>query len=136
VHRVLARQKTGDAKELGATSVHISQTERNSADAEKDSTLLKKMEFFQRQLAVRKPEAFDAIVVDVRSYGLVVELPKVMMTGLIHVSSLAGDFFQFDSVRLRFTGRKTRKTYQLGDKLEVIVCRVDAYKRQIDFAPA
>jgi exoribonuclease R len=35
-------------------------------------------------------------------------------------------FFQFDSVRLRFTGRKTRKTYQLGDKLEVIVCRVDA----------
>ena len=136
VHRILARHKTGDAAELGATSVHISQTERKSADAEKDSTLLKKMEFFQRQLAARKPEAFRAIVVDVRSYGLVVELPQVMVTGLIHVSSLAGDFFQFDSVRLRFTGRKTRKTYQLGDKLEVIVCRVDAYKRQIDFAPA
>ena len=136
VHRVLARHKTGDAGELSAVSVHISQTERNSADAEKDSTLLKKMEFFQRQLAARKPEAFDAIVVDVRSYGVVVELPKVMVTGLIHVSSLAGDFFQFDPVRLRFTGRRTRKTYQLGDRLEVIVCRVDAYKRQIDFVPA
>ena len=135
VHRALARHKIGDAKELAAVAVHISQTERTSADAEKDSTMLKKMEFFLRQLTSRKPDEFRAIVVDVRSHGLIVELPDVMVTGLIHVSALAGDFYQFDAARLAFTGRKTRRKFQLGDKLQVIVCRVDAYKRQLDFVP-
>ena len=107
-----------------------------SADAEKDSTMLKKMEFFQRQLVAKKPVEFRAIVVDVRTMGLFVELPDVMVSGLIHVSSLAGDFFQYDSVRLCFIGRKTKKKFALGDKLQVHVARVDAYRRQIDFVPA
>jgi ribonuclease R len=76
-----------------------------------------------------------AIVVDVRSYGLVVELPDSLVTGLIHVSALPDDFYQFDSTRLSFVGRRTRKRYKIGDRLQVIVARVDAYKRQIDFAP-
>ena len=135
VHRVLAREKIGNISELGETAAHISTTERTSADAERDSTQLKKMEYFQRQLATRKPDALRAIVVDVRSYGLVVELPDCMVTGLIHVSSLPDDFFQFDSVRLNFVGRKSRKVYKIGDVLKVIVSRVDAYKRQIDFVP-
>jgi len=97
--------------------------------------MLKKMEFFQRQLTVRKPQQFRAIVVDVRSYGLLVELPDCLITGLIHVSALPDDFYQFDSVRLSFVGRKTRKSYQIGAELNVIVCRVDAPKRQIDFVP-
>jgi ribonuclease R len=114
---------------------HISKTERISADAERDSTLLKKMEFFQRQLEAKRPEEFRAIVVDVRSYGLLIELPDILLTGLIHVSALPGDFFQFDSTRLSFVGRKTRRVYKTGDLLQVIVCRVDAYKRQVDFVP-
>ena len=76
-----------------------------------------------------------AIVVDVRSYGLVVELPDCLVTGLIHVSSLPDDFYEFDSTRLSFVGRRTRKIYKIGDVLKVIVSRVDAYKRQIDFVP-
>ena len=75
------------------------------------------------------------MVVDVRSYGLVVELPDCLITGLIHVSALPDDFYQFDPVRLNFVGRKTRKRYQIGDAIRVIVCRVDAPKRQIDFVP-
>ena len=135
VHRVLARQKAGSVGELGEIAAHISKTERVSADAEKDSTTLKKMEFFQRQLAARRPEEFRAIIVDVRSYGLVVELPDVLISGLIHVSALPDDFFEFDPTRLTFTGRRSRKRFKLGDELKVIVCRVDAYQRQIDFVP-
>ena len=141
VHRSLAAL-AGEARARGAKPVdlkqlaeHISKTERTSADAERDSTTLKKMEFFQRQLASKKPDAFRAIVVDVRSYGLMIELPDVLLTGLIHVSTLPGDFYQFDSTRLAFIGRKTRKRYKIGDVLQVIVCRVDAFKRQIDFVP-
>lgn len=135
VHRTLAHEKIGGIGELGEISAHISTTERTSADAEKDSTQLKKMEFFQRQLAARRPEEMRAIVVDVRSYGLVVELPDCLVTGLIHVSSLPDDFYEFDSVRLSFVGRRKRKRYKIGDVLQVIVSRVDAYKRQIDFVP-
>lgn len=135
VHRALAREKNGGVGALGEIAAHISTTERTSADAERDSTQLKKLEFFQRQLAARRPEKLRAIVVDVRSYGLVVELPDSLVSGLIHVSSLPDDFYQFDSTRLRFIGRRRRKTYQIGDVLQVIVSRVDAYKRQIDFVP-
>jgi len=135
VHRALAREKIGTVAELGEIAAHISTTERISSDAERDSTQLKKMEFFQRQLASRRPDALRAIVVDVRSYGLVVELPDCMVTGLIHVSSLPDDFYQFDGTRLCFIGRKSRKVYKIGDVLKVIVSRVDAYKRQIDFVP-
>jgi ribonuclease R len=135
VHRAILRDKPIPAQKLVEIAEHISTTERVSSDAERDSTMLKKMEFFQRQLASRKPQEFRAVVVDVRSYGLVVELPDCLITGLIHVSALPDDFYQFDSVRLSFVGRKTRKRYQIGDSIRVVVCRVDAPKRQIDFVP-
>ena len=135
VHRGLASEKMGPIGDLSELATHISTTERTSADAEKDSTMLKKMEFFQRQLASKKPDHFRALVVDVRSYGLSVELPDVLVTGLIHVSELPDDFYEFDSVRLRFIGRKTKRIYKTGDALQVVVSRVDAYKRQIDFVP-
>jgi ribonuclease R len=129
------RQQVLTIGDLGAAAEHISATERTSADAEKDSVMLKKMEFFQRQLASRKREQFRALVVDVRSYGLLVELPDALLTGLIHVSSLPEDFYTFDPVRLSFKGRRTRKQYKVGDALQVIVSRVDPYKRQVDFVP-
>ena len=97
--------------------------------------MLKKMEFFLHQLASKEPDEFRANVVDVRSYGLSIELPDVLVSGLIHVSALADDFHTFDSVLLRFIGRKTGRIYKVGDDFKVIVARVDAYKRQIDFVP-
>jgi ribonuclease R len=136
VHRILNGEAAGDMAAMAQAAEHISKTERVSADAEKDSTTLKKMEFFQRQLDSRKPEVFQAIVTDVRSFGLTVDLPEVMQTGVIKVSELGEDFFQFDAARMTFTGRKSRKRYKLGDQLSVLVSRVDAYRRQVDFALA
>ena len=52
------------------------------------------------------------------------------------VGQFIGDFFNFDQARQRFVGRKTRKIYQAGDELEVVVARVDPFKQQLDFAPA
>jgi ribonuclease R len=145
VHRVitLASQGTGDGKKYRISSVdlpecaqHISDSERNAAEAEKESVQLKKLEFFQNQLNSRSPEVFPAVVIDVRSFGLVVELPQFLLTGLIHVSQLIDDFYLFDSARPQFVGRSTRKIYRTGDNLNVIVARVDMYKRQVDFLPA
>jgi ribonuclease R len=152
VHRSLAdlvsppRFEEGDSRvrraqpdsvaQLAALAVHISDTERNSAEAEKDSIQLKKMEFFQRQIETRKPEVFSAVVIDVRSYGLFIEIPSINVSGMIHVSDLPEDFYAFDPVRLVFKGRRTKREYKVGEIIPVVVSRVDARKRQIDFIPA
>jgi ribonuclease R len=123
------------SKDLPAVAEHISATERVAADAEKESVKLKKLEYFQAQLRARKPDEFEAVIIDVKSFGLIVELPSVILTGVIHVSSLRDDFYTFDPVRLSFTGRRKRKTYRAGGRLKVIVDRVNAHKQQVDFVP-
>ena len=122
--------------EIASIAEHISTTERNAADAEIDATQMKKLEFFQRQLAGRKPQMFSATVVDVRNYGVMVELPDALITGLIHVSSLTDDFYMFDPARRQLVGRRSRKRFRVGDNLSVFVARVDIFKRQVDFAIA
>jgi ribonuclease R len=147
VHRALGRdaalqRSDGAARRLyqpnmaEVTSIaeHISTTERNAADAEIDATQMKKLEFFQQQLADRKPQIFSATVVDIRNYGLLVELPDALVTGLIHISSLTDDFYVFEPARRQLIGRRSRKRFRVGDDLSVFVARVDLFKRQVDFA--
>ncbi len=141
VHRSLAFALRGpDAKpqhlrSLGQIAEHISKTERTSSEAESESVRLKKMEFFERQVTSRKPMEFRAVITEVRVFGVIVELPDAGQSGVIRVSSLGDEFFQFDQARQSFVSRRGRKRYTLGDELTVIVARVDRYKGQIDFAP-
>ncbi len=149
VHRALGRDSAGaggrsgrsarapyqsDMAEIASTAEHVSTTERTAADAEGDAIQMKKLEFFQRQLDERKPQIFRASIVDVRNYGLMVELPDALVTGLIHVSSLMDDFYAFEPARRQLIGRRSRKRFSVGDELPVFVVRVDAFKRQVDFA--
>ena len=151
VHRALARDPAGaggrparsasaprhpDMAEIASLAEHISVTERTAADAEVDAIQMKKLEFFQRQLDARNPQIFRAAIVDVRNYGLMVELPDALVTGLVHVSSLTDDFYLFDSARRQLIGRRSRKRFSVGDELSVFVVRVDAFKRQVDFTIA
>jgi len=149
VHRALATngapRRRGDAarrpfnpdmSEIASIAEHISATERNAADAEIDAAQMKKLEFFQRQLDERNPQIFRAAIVDVRNYGLMVELPDALITGLVHVSSLTDDFYLFEPARRQLIGRRSRKRYSVGDELSVFVSRVDVFKRQVDFAIA
>jgi ribonuclease R len=125
-----------DSREIASIAEHISATERNAADAEIDATLMKKLEFFQRQLNQRDPQIFRASIVDVRNYGLMVELPDALITGLVHVSSLTDDFYLFDPARRQLIGRRSHKRFSVGNELSVFVARVDTFKRQVDFAIA
>jgi ribonuclease R len=140
VHRVLSDicgyTKPKGRIPFGEIARHISTTERNAAEAEREAVRLKKFEFFRQQLARKTGATFKAVILEVRNFGMFVELPDVMAGGLVHVSALGGDFYTFDQARQRFIGRKTKKTYQAGDRLEVIVARVDPFKQQLDFAPA
>src|SRR5437773_3885946 len=141
VHRALAKhngksQSRIDIGQITSIAEHISMTERTAADAEIEAVRMKKLEFFQRQLDERNPQIFRAAIVDVRNYGLVVELPDALITGLVHVSSLANDFYVFEPAQRRLIGRRSRERFSVGDEVRVFVVRVDAFKRQVDFAIA
>jgi ribonuclease R len=141
VHRSLERQlglnrRGPDSAGLAKLCEHISTTERTASDAERDSTKLKKLEFFQMQVAKRTGEPFKARIMEVRNYGLFVELPEFLMSGLIHVSAMDSDFYMVDVAKGRLIGKRSKKVYQVGDEIEVLVARVDMFKQQVDFQPA
>jgi ribonuclease R len=141
VHRTLAERNSPrpskiDIGQIESLAGHISDTERNAADAEIESVRLKKLQFFQAQLDERNPQIFRAAIMDVRNYGLVVELPDALITGIVHVSTLGDDFYRFDPAQRRLIGRRTNRRYSVGDEIKVLVARVDIFKHQIDFAVA
>jgi ribonuclease R len=141
VHRGLgelgqSRRARADMGQIAAIAEHISITERVAAEAEIDSVKMKKLEFFQRQLEARDPQVFRAAIIEIKNYGLLIELPDVLLTGLVHVSSLTDDFYVFNAARRQFIGRQSRRRFSVGDQLRVFVTRVDVFKRQVDFAIA
>jgi ribonuclease R len=138
-HRALGRAVHPyhpNMNEISSIAEHVSITERIAAEAEIESAQMKKLEFFQRQLDKHNPQIFCAAIVDVRNYGLMVELPDALVTGLIHVSSLTDDFYLFEPARRQLVGRRSRKRFSVGDQVRVFVVRVDSFKRQVDFAIA
>ncbi|MGZ5023729.1 MAG: ribonuclease R [Chthoniobacterales bacterium] len=138
VHRSLAQRHRSriEVGRLASFAEHISTTERDAAEAEMEGVKLKKLEFFQRQLDARDPQVFRASILEVKNFGLLVELPDVLLTGMIHISSLSDDFYRFDPAQRRLIGRQSRRRFSIGDELRVFVARVDMFKRQVDFAIA
>ena len=141
-HRSLARDlnpkhKGPTSTDLGPVSEHLSTTERTAADAEKESVRLKKLEYFSNLAAAGThggiAPTFDAQVIEARNYGLMIELPEAMMTGLVPVSTLDDDFYIFDATRSRLLGKHSGRVLKAGDQIRVQVARVDTFKQQIDF---
>ncbi|MDE3084313.1 MAG: RNB domain-containing ribonuclease, partial [Verrucomicrobiota bacterium] len=146
VHRVLdfylikhgghtgSRQTPGyNLGNLENLAEHLSLTELNSMEAERESQKIKLLEFFERELAKKKKTPFDAVVTDVRNHGFFVELPEAMTFGLVHISSLTDDFYLLNNAGNALIGRRTKRRFAIGDKVKVIVDKLDRFKRQIDF---
>lgn len=133
VHRALFETTHGSQFSLKETADHISDTERNSADAERDSKDVKLYAFLLKQLESDQPNRYPALVTDVRNFGFFVDVPGLAMSGLVPLSTLEDDFYIFEPERGHLIGRRTRRVIRLGDKLEVQVARVDTFKKQVDF---
>jgi ribonuclease R len=114
---------------------HISLTEINSAEAERDSVKIKLLEFFERETTKRPKTQFAAIITDVRRNGLFIELIESMTFGFISMNSLPADYYALSNDDTVLVGRRTKKRYELNGKLDVVVERVDRFKRLIDFRP-
>jgi ribonuclease R len=89
--------------------------------------------FLTAQIKSGNPERYPGLVTDVRNFGFFVDVPGLAMSGLVPVSGLSDDFYQFDPARAQLVGRRTRRVFRLGDKVEVQVAKVDTFKRQVDF---
>ena len=136
VHRALFDKAHASTSALKETAEHISVTERNSADAERDSKDVKLFAFLKAQLQSGKPERYPALVTDVRNFGFFVDVTGLAMSGLVPCSTMEDDFYVFDEVRNQLVGRHTRRMIWLGDKLTVQVAKVDTFKKQVDFCLA
>jgi ribonuclease R len=112
---------------------HISLTEINSTEAERDSVKVKLMEYFERESEKKKKTVFNAIITDVRSHGFFIEVAEAGAFGMVPVSSLKDDFYLLNPSGSAFIGRKTKRKFELGAKVQVIVDKVDRQKRLIDF---
>jgi ribonuclease R len=133
VHRALFDRVGPALNLLKEIAAHISETERNSADAERDSKDVKLFAYLKAQLKSGQPEKYPALVIDARNFGFFVDVPGLGMSGLVHLSSIQDDFYIFDQERGHLIGRRTRRIIKLGDKVTVQVFKVDSFKKQVDF---
>lgn len=133
VHRALFHQKESSHQSLRETAIHISNTERNSADAERDSRDVKLYAYLHAQLKSRKPHVYDALVTDIRNFVFFVDVTALGMSGGVPLSSIKNDFFIFDPGQNLLRGRRTRRIIRMGDKVKVRIGQVDQAKKKVDF---
>jgi ribonuclease R len=135
VHRIVAEnviKKSGkyySLAKLDKICNHLSACERNAVDAERASVKLKQVEF----LSAKVGEEFHAVISGVIHFGLFVELTEILAEGLIKVRDLEGDFYVFDEKKYSLIGRRTKKQYRLGDRINVKLIRADIEKLELDF---
>ncbi|MDH3734470.1 MAG: ribonuclease R, partial [Gemmatimonadota bacterium] len=115
---------------LSGTAKQASARERLANEAERDSVDLKKVEFMEKHLG----DHFAATVSGVAGFGFFVTLVDYDIDGLVHVSELGDDYYRVDQLKHALVGRRTRRTFRLGDEVEVQVVRVDRAERKVDFA--
>ena len=115
-------------KKMVHYAMQSSQREKVAEDAERDSVDLKKVEFMQPHVG----ETFTAKISGVTNFGLFVQLDN-SIEGLVHISTLVDDFYQFRPESFSLLGEHSRKVYQLGQVLQVRLTRVSVEERQIDF---
>ena len=121
------------AAKIASLGEHVSMTETNSAEAERESVKVKMLEFFEREAKRKKKTRFESVITETRNHGMFIELTESMAFGLVHMSSLDDDLYYVSDDGTALVGRRTKNRFTVGDKIEVVVSRVDRFKRQIDF---
>jgi ribonuclease R len=109
---------------------HSSERERAAADAERELMDWRKAAF----MVERVGDEFEGVVTGVREYGFYVELDEFFIEGLVHVSALVDDVYEFQERKHRLVGQRSRREFRLGDRVRVSVSRVDQVRHLIDFS--
>jgi ribonuclease R len=139
VHRILKlaikpkgltkKQKEELRENLAVECPRLSDCERASEAAEREAVSWKKCQF----MADKVGERYWGFVTGVAPFGFFVELEQYFVEGLVHVSSLKDDFYHFNEEQQTLMGERGRRAFRIGDRIEVLLERVDESRRQIDF---
>jgi ribonuclease R len=117
-------------EELHAIAEESSQAERRAAEAERELMEWKKVKFMQDKVG----EDFDGLVTSVTKFGFFVELTDLFVEGLVPLNSLTDDRYTYHENTRQIIGQRSRKTYHLGQKIHVLVDRIDPVEKKIQFA--
>jgi ribonuclease R len=137
VHRMLRASRLGEMSEarreeliedLPEVARHTSEMERRADEAERELLQWKKVRF----MADKVGDEYHGYVTGVASFGLFVELVEHYVEGLVHISSMADDYYRFVEQMHTLRGEHTKRVYRLGDRVQVQVVRVDMERRQVD----
>jgi ribonuclease R len=137
VHRMLREVRhtdIADARrdeledELPEIGKHTSEMERRADEAERELLQWKKVRF----MADKVGDEFHGYITGVAAFGLFVELIEHFVEGLVHISSMADDYYRFHEQQHLLRGENTKRVFRLGDKVSVQVVRVDMERRQVD----
>jgi ribonuclease R len=135
VHRaikaVLSR-KTYSGVDWEALGKHCSETERRADDASRDVENWLKCYYMRDHVG----RTFSGSITGVTGFGVFVTLDDYFVDGLVHISELGRDYFQFDAARHMLMGERTKKRFRLADRMTVKLVRVDLESRKIDLVPA
>jgi ribonuclease R len=110
-------------------AAHCSRTERRAEEAERDVDERYKCAWMEKHVGAE----FDGIITGVTSFGLFVELTESKVSGLVHITQLRNDYYQFDARRHELRGERTGTIFRLGDEVRVQVLRASMEDRKIDF---
>jgi len=140
IHRLLKHEWSADFKagallsgsEIATVTRENSEAERRADDAERELTDWKKVRFMETRLG----EEFDALILHVTRNGFYVELLDQFIEGLVPVGALEDDRYLFQEGSHALVGQKTHRRFRIGDRLKVIVERIDPVRHQVHFAPA
>jgi ribonuclease R len=136
VHRILSAWLDGEKarelteQEIARIAEESSQSERRAADAERELVEWKKAKFMEERVG----EEFDALVISTAKFGFFVELAELFIEGLVPVDTLPGDRYLYNENVRKIIGERTRREYAIGQKVRVILDRVDAVQRQLQFS--
>ena len=120
-------QVTWPLEEMAA---HLGETERKASDAERDLTEWKKARF----MLSRVGEVLQGVISSVTPFGLFVQLNDIFVEGLVHITTMADDYYMFRDTDHALRGERTKRTYKIGDRAEVQLIKVDMDRRQINLA--
>jgi len=134
VHRLLSALMDGwaysSAAELSAIADESSQSERRAAEAERELVEWKKTKF----MADRVGDEFDALIISTTKYGLFVELADLFIEGLVPMDSLPGDRYTYHENVRKIIGQRSRREFSIGDRVHVLLERVDTVERKLQFS--
>jgi ribonuclease R len=117
-------------EELHDLAEESSQAERRAAEAERELMEWKKVKFMQDRVG----EDFDGLITSITKFGFFVELTDLFVEGLVPMNSLTDDYYSFHEGTRELIGQRSRRTYRLGQRIRVLVDRIDPVEKKIQFA--